>query len=143
MEVRDLLQELDNFSDEDCEGDKSNVEAFKIGDNNESESVAATEEDEERSCASATTPKTGYGYSLPNEVREIKEVTLEVRDLLTIFVNQASKQVTPGLESTSSSTGLDGDALTDNLTPKRPNKQISLNIRVIHAIVCINVNKLI
>ena len=50
----------------------------------------------------------------------MKEIMLEVRDLLTIFVNQ----------STPSSTGPDVDALTDNLTPKCPNKQISLNIRV-------------
>ena len=97
--MSDLLQELDNFSDEDCEGDISDNETF------------------------ATTPKTGYGYgySPPNELK--KEIMLEVRDLLTIFVNQAAKQVTPGSESTSSSTGPDGDALTNNLTPKHPNKQ--------------------
>ena len=60
----------------------------------------------------------------------MEEIMIEVRDLLTIFVNQAAKQVTPGSESTSSSTGPDGNALTNNLTPKRPNKQISLKIRV-------------
>ena len=64
---------------------------------------------------------------MPKELREIKEVMLEVRDLLAIFVSKADKQVTPGSESTSSSTG---GALTDNSTPKCPNKQISLNIRV-------------
>ena len=46
MEVCNLLQELDNFSDEDCEGEISDIETFKIGDNNESESVAAVDEDE-------------------------------------------------------------------------------------------------
>ena len=46
MEVCNLLQELDNFSDEDCEGEISDIETFKIGDNNESESVAAADEDE-------------------------------------------------------------------------------------------------
>ena len=45
----------------------------------------------------------------------------EVRDLLAIFVNQGDKQVTPGSSST-------GGQLTNNLTPKCPNKQISLNI---------------
>ena len=128
--MHDLLQELHNFSEEECEGDISDVKTYETGDNNESESVAAVEEDKETSCVSATTPKTGYSYSPPNELKEMKEIMIEVRDLLTIFVNQAAKQVTPGSESTSSSTGPDGDALTNNLTPKHPNKQISLNIRV-------------
>ena len=114
--------EFDNFSDEDCEGDISDIETFEIGDN-EIESVAYVEEDKVTSRVSATTPKTGYGCSPPNELKEMKEIMLEVRDLLTIFVNQAAKQVTPGSESTSSSTGPDGDALTNNLTPKHPNKQ--------------------
>ena len=118
--MSDLLQEFDNFSDEDCEGDISDIETFEIGDN-KIESVAQVEEDKVTSRVSATTPKTGYGYSPPNELK--KEIMLEVRDLLTIFVNQAAKQVTPGSESTSSSTGPDGDALTNNLTPKHPNKQ--------------------
>ena len=59
MEMCDPLQELDNFSAKDCEGDISDVETFKIGDNNESESVAAVDEDKETSRVSATTTKPG------------------------------------------------------------------------------------
>ena len=104
MKVLDLLQELDSFSDKDCEDDISDIETFEIGDNNESKLVAAIEEDIEISHVSATTSKPGVGNSQPNEFREMKEGVLEIRDLITIFMNQAAKQVTSRLESTTSST---------------------------------------
>ena len=44
------------FSDEDCEGDISDIETFEIGDN-KIESVAQVEEDKVTSRVSATTPR--------------------------------------------------------------------------------------
>ena len=121
--------------------DISDVENFNNDDESEqnpTSEITAHEQLSEHSAPTAERPAVGNSSSTGNELREIKEVMLEVKDLLSEFIKQSAQQrTTPAhvhmaggeFDTTfsSTSTGSDGGI---NSTPKRTNKQISLNIRV-------------
>ena len=128
VDVNQLLKDIDRSFEEELNDDFSDVDPSE----DEIQDKGGYEQDREVGVGTSNPRSSPETNSASDELREIKEIMLEVKDLLSVFIKQQVTRTpkTAGNESdvaSSTSSGSDG---VNKSTPSRTTKNVSLQIRV-------------